>query len=164
MHKLQSTLPIESNGRLIFGFSRPDLEVLVKEAKDLERIHNARKMRKRYFYIHDLDVVEALQRKNHFLLYDLDEYDKDNMFMTFNGKEFDDMNTLNGRAVLFKINDLDHTTSKRFAYAAHESVLKNHKIYSPQFKRKDITYSNKETAEMFFNYALVGYLRKLNIQ
>src|SRR3989344_701106 len=107
MHKLQSTLPKELNEILIFTFSRPQLEVLVEEAEKLEKIHSARKMRKRYFYIHDLDVVEALQRKNHFLLYDLDEYDKESNFMTFNGKEFDDMNTLNGREILFKIEDLD---------------------------------------------------------
>ncbi len=120
-------------------------------------------MRKRYFYINDLDVIENLQRKNHFLLYDLDEHNKVMDFIKFKGKTFDEANVLNGKDVLFTVEDLDHISSKRFAYSVHESILRNHKLYSQQFKRKDLTYSNKETAEIYFNHVLVDYLRKLNI-
>ena len=163
MKKIQEFKPIERNGLLIFDFTRSQLEVLVEESKKIDKIHSARKLRKTYFYIHDLEVIQTLQRRNNFLLYDLDELKLDEGYIKFIGRSFDENQALNGRQIEFIVRDLEHRTSKRFAYAIHETITRNFNVYSKQFESKGLYYSRKESAENYFNHGLIEYLKGRNL-
>jgi len=159
MKKIQDLTPVEKNGLLTFDFTRHKLEVLVEESEKIDKIHSARKLRKAYFYIHDLEVIQTLQRRNHFLLNDLHELNLSGNYIKFIGVSFDKNKLLNGKKVEFIVRDLDHRTSKRFAYAVHEAIIRNFNVYSQQFESMGLWYSRRENAEVYFNQELIEGLK-----
>ena len=76
----------------------------------------------------------------------------------FIGQKFNDVHILSGKIIEFVVNDLNHDSSVRFAYAAYKLIERNWKRY-PILSKLGQSYHIKKSIDDYFRERLKKYLR-----